>query len=63
MLALCWHSTPAYYAFFDAGILDSGLHLSSVHVRPSDGSLGRRDHASMVVEGFVFECVCVCLCV
>ena len=25
MLAFCWHSTPAYYAFYDAGIFDAGL--------------------------------------
>ena len=25
MLVLCWHSTPAYYAFYYAGIFDAGL--------------------------------------
>ena len=25
MLALCWHSTPVYYAFYYAGIFDAGL--------------------------------------
>ena len=24
MLALCWHSTPAYYAFYYVGIFDGG---------------------------------------
>ena len=25
MLALCWHSIPAYYAFYYVGIFDAGL--------------------------------------
>ena len=25
MLALCWHGTPPYYAFYYAGIFDAGL--------------------------------------
>ena len=25
MLALCWHGTPAYYGFYDAGIFDASL--------------------------------------
>jgi len=24
-VALCWHNTPAYYAFYYAGIFDTGL--------------------------------------
>ena len=28
MLALCWYSTPAYYAFYYAGIFDAGLESS-----------------------------------
>ena len=28
MPALCWHSTPAYYAFYYAGIFDTGLPAS-----------------------------------
>ena len=27
MLALCWHNTLAYYAFYYAGIFDAGLFL------------------------------------
>ena len=25
MLALCWHGTPAYYAFYCVGIFDAAL--------------------------------------
>ena len=30
MLALHWHSTPAYYAFYYAGISDASLSLTHV---------------------------------
>ena len=26
MLALCWHTTPAYYAFYYADIFDKGIN-------------------------------------
>ena len=32
MLALRWHSTPAYYAFYCAGIFDAGLLVGLLHV-------------------------------
>ena len=28
MLTLCWHSTPAYHAFYYAGIFDTGLVIT-----------------------------------
>ena len=30
MLSLCWHSTPAYYAFYHAGIFDVVLAMERV---------------------------------
>ena len=31
MPALCCHSTPAYYAFYYAGIFDAGLLMADDH--------------------------------
>ena len=30
MPALCWHTTPAYYAFYYAGIFDAGIALTGL---------------------------------
>ena len=34
MLALCWHSTPANYAFYYAGIFDAGLIIIATDFLP-----------------------------
>ena len=48
MPALCWHSTPTYYAFYYAGIFDGGLVANLIFVE-----------ISTILDRSFHQCCCV----